>query len=144
MATRTANAVWRGSLKGGQGQLAFGEGSAAYQADYGFVSRFEEGPGTNPEELLGAAHAACFSMALAAGLGRAGYEPNQIRTRATVTLEKVEGAQTIVRVTLSTEAEVPGIGADEFLAQAEDAKDNCPVSRALTGVEVVLDASLTG
>jgi osmotically inducible protein OsmC len=144
MAQRRANAVWKGTLREGMGRVTFGEGSSAFEGEYGFVSRFEEGPGTNPEEMLGAAHAACFSMALASGLGRAGYEPSEIRTQATVTLEKIDGAQTIVSVLLKTEVEVPGVSSEEFMAQAEDAKKNCPVSRALTGVQVDLEAGLVG
>ncbi len=142
MAVRTGSAEWKGTLEGGSGTVAFGSGEHAYEGSYSYPSRFEEGDGTNPEELIGAAHAGCFSMALAADLGGAGFEPTSIRTQATVHLEKVEGASTVTRIELSTEAEVPGIEEDDFQEQAQGAKANCPVSRALAGVEISLTAKL--
>jgi osmotically inducible protein OsmC len=140
MPTRTAEARWEGNLRGGQGRVRLGSG--AYEGPYSFVSRFEQGEGTNPEELIGAAHAGCFSMALAAGLVRAGFEPERIHTTAAVHLEKVDEAFTITRIELKTEAEVPQIAEDAFQELAAAAKKNCPVSRALAGVEIELDAKL--
>lgn len=140
MKTRFADAVWEGSLREGQGVMRLGSG--AYEGKYSFTSRFEDGAGTNPEELIGAAHAGCFSMALSADLGRAGYTPERIRTRAQVFLDRVEGKQTIVRIHLETEAYVPEIDAHTFQDIAEGAKKGCPVSRALAGVEITLDAHL--
>ena len=109
---------------------------------YSFGSRFEEAPGTNPEELIGAAHAGCFSMALAHELAQKGYSPRQIRTYADVTLVKENGGFTIRTVELSTEAEVPGIDEETFLTFATGSKENCPVSKALAGTEIKLKAKL--
>ena len=116
--------------------------SGAYEGGYSFGSRFEEAPGTNPEELIAAAHAGCFSMALAAGLGRAGYEPESVETSAKAHLEKGDAGFSITRIELSTEAVVPGIENEAFQEAAADAKVNCPVSKALAGVEILLDARL--
>ncbi|HET6363314.1 MAG TPA: OsmC family peroxiredoxin, partial [Gemmatimonadota bacterium] len=116
-------------------------GSGAYEGSYSFGSRFEDGKGTNPEELIGAAHAACFSMALAAALGKAGHDPKRVSTTADVDLDMSDGPR-IVTITLDTEAEVPGIDEAEFLEQAEGAKRNCPVSRALAGVDIRMNARL--
>lgn len=116
-------------------------GSGAFEGSYSFGSRFEGGKGTNPEELIGAAHAACFSMALAAALGKAGHEPKRVTTTAKVDLDMSDGPK-IATITLDTEAEVPGIGEDEFQKQAEGAKQNCPVSKALAGVDIRLHARL--
>lgn len=143
MAVRSADAVWKGSLREGTGTLRFGSGEHAYQGQYSFPSRFEEGDGTNPEELIGAAHAGCFSMALSAELGREGFEPASIETKANVTLEPVDGAQTISKIVLDCVAEVPGIDADAFAKYADAAKKNCPVSRALGGVDIQLKARLS-
>ena len=107
MAARSANAVWEGDLKSGKGKVKLGSG--AFEGTYSFSSRFEEGKGTNPEELIGAAHAGCFSMALSAGLGRAGFTPTRIQTEARVHLEKAEDGFKISRIQLVTEAEVPGM-----------------------------------
>ncbi len=107
MAARSANAVWEGDLKSGKGKVKLGSG--AFEGTYSFSSRFEEGKGTNPEELIGAAHAGCFSMALSAGLGRAGFTPTRIQTEARIHLEKAEDGFKISRIQLVTEAEVPGI-----------------------------------
>jgi len=139
MPQRTGSAEWTGGLKDGQGSLALGSG--AFEGRYSFGSRFEEGPGTNPEELIGAAHAACFSMALAGALGKAGYPPRRVTTTARVDLEMKDGPR-ISTITLDTEAEVPGIDADEFQKQAEGARQNCPVSRAMAGVDIRLEARL--
>jgi osmotically inducible protein OsmC len=119
-------------------------GSGAFEGRYSFASRFEEGTGTNPEELIGAAHAGCFSMALAAGLERAGYAPTAIDTSARVHLERVESGFRISRIELDCTAEVSGIDDAAFREQAEAAKTNCPVSQALAGVDIQLDAHLAG
>ena len=140
MAVRSANAVWEGDLKGGKGKVKLGSG--AFEGAYSFSSRFEEGRGTNPEELIGAAHAGCFSMALSAGLGRAGFTPTRIQTEARVHLEKAEDGFKISRIQLLTEAEVPGIDARKFQEEAEAAKKGCPVSKALAGVSIELNAKL--
>lgn len=138
MAVRNAQAVWEGSLREGHGEMKFG----TFQGPYTFASRFETGSGTNPEELIGAAHAGCFSMALSADLGRAGYTPTHIATKATVHLGQVEGKARITRIDLQTEAEVPGIDKDTFLKIAEGTRTGCPVSAALASVEITLDARL--
>ena len=140
MAVRKAEAVWRGTLQGGKGTMKLSSG--AFEGQYSFSSRFEEGTGTNPEELIGAAHAGCFSMALSGQLGRAGFTPNSIQTTARVHLNKVESGFKITRVHLETEADVPGIDAQTFQENAEAAKAGCPVSQALAGVEITLDARL--
>lgn len=140
-APRTATARWEGSIGDGKGTMAFGSG--AYEGSYSVPSRFEDSEGTNPEELIAAAHAGCFSMALSAALTRAGSPPNRIDTTASVHLEKIEDAWTITRIDLVTEAEVPGIDDAAFQETAAGAKANCPVSRALAGVgEVTLTATL--
>ena len=140
MAARSAKAVWEGDLKGGKGKVKLGSGS--FEGAYSFASRFEEGKGTNPEELIGAAHAGCFSMALSAGLGRAGFTPTRIQTEARVHLEKAEDGFKISRIQLVTEAEVPGIDARKFQEEAEAAKKGCPVSKALASVPIELNAKL--
>ena len=141
MATRQANAEWRGTLKEGAGDMALGSGS--YKGPFSFVSRFENGSGTNPEELIGAAHAGCFSMALAAGLGRAGITPTSIRTTAKVHLGTSEQGPTITRIDLDVEGEVPGIDQATFQEHAESAKKGCVVSRALGGVkDITINAKL--
>ncbi|HUO84169.1 MAG TPA: OsmC family protein [Thermoanaerobaculia bacterium] len=142
MAVRHANAVWEGSLKEGKGSMRLESG--AFEGAYSFSTRFEEAPGTNPEELIGAAHAGCFSMALSGALGKAGFTPTRIQTRADVHLEKVGEGFSITRIHLTTEAEIPGMDQEKFREQAEGAKANCPVSRALKGVEISLDAKLVG
>jgi osmotically inducible protein OsmC len=142
MAIRKAEAVWEGNLRAGKGSVKLGSG--AFEGAYSFASRFEEGTGTNPEELIGAAHAGCFSMALSADLENAGYTAKRVYTTAQVHFEMVDGKPTITTIHLDTEAEVPGISEKDFLEQAEGAKKGCPVSRALTGVEIVLNAKLVG
>ncbi|HUO85948.1 MAG TPA: OsmC family peroxiredoxin [Thermoanaerobaculia bacterium] len=140
MPTRRAQAKWTGDLKGGHGTMALGSG--AYEGAYSFGSRFEEAGGTNPEELIGAALAGCFSMALAAALGRAGHDPQSVATKAKVHLEKVGDAFAVTRIELDTEARVPGIDDAAFQEAAAGAKEGCPVSKALAGVEISLDARL--
>ena len=142
MPQRTAEAEWRGGLQDGNGTMKFGSG--AYEGAYSFGSRFADGKGTNPEELIGAAHAGCYSMALSGGLGRAGFPPKRIHTTAKVTIEKVGEGFTITRIHLETEAEVPGIDNAEFQKQAEATKLGCPVSRALAGTTITLEARLAG
>jgi lipoyl-dependent peroxiredoxin len=142
MPTRTATARWEGGLQQGNGTMRLGSG--AFEGQYSFSSRFEEGTGTNPEELIGAAHAGCFSMALSAGLERAGYTPTAVETSARVHLERVESGFRISRIELSCTADVPGIDDAAFREQAEAAKTNCPVSQALAGVDIQLDAHLGG
>lgn len=137
MPKRRAEATWNGDLKNGKGKLSFGSG--AYEGAYSFKSRFEEGSGTNPEELIGAAHAGCFSMALSAELAEGGFSPESVTTNAEVSLE--DGS--ITTIVLKTEANVPDIDEDTFKEHAEGAKENCPVSKALAGVDIKLDASLT-
>jgi osmotically inducible protein OsmC len=141
MPVRTASAVWEGGgLKEGRGTVKLGSG--AFEGRYSFGSRFEEAGGTNPEELIGAAHAGCFSMALSASLGRAGMPPKRVATTARVHLEKVGEGFSITAIDLDCEAEVPGIDPAAFAQHAAGAKAGCPVSRALAGVEIRLDARL--
>lgn len=140
MMTRTGNAVWEGTLKEGKGKMKLGSG--AYEGPYSFTSRFENGKGTNPEELLGAAHAGCFSMALANGLAQAGHAPKRINTTAKVHLEKAGESFKITSIDLNTEAEVPGVDDQTFLRQAETAKKNCLISQVLGGTEIKLQARL--
>ena len=137
MTTRTSFAEWKGTLKEGSGTMKLASG--AYDGAYTFASRFEEGKGTNPEELIGAAQAGCFSMFLSALLTKAGYPPETISTSAAVHL--TEGP-TISLIELKTEAKVPGISETEFLELADAAKKNCPVSKALAGPEITLSATL--
>jgi osmotically inducible protein OsmC len=140
MAVRKADAVWKGSLREGAGELALQSG--AFRGPYTFKARFEQGKETNPEELLGAAHAGCFTMALTAALGREQLTPTEIRTTAAVHLEQAAGGFAIPRIVLTTRASIPGITPERFAAIATDAKQNCPVSKALAGVEITLDAAL--
>jgi osmotically inducible protein OsmC len=140
MVARKADAEWQGDLRSGKGQVSLGSG--AYTGPYSFRSRFESGDGTNPEELIGAAHAGCFSMALAAGLSAAGHAPERIRTAATVHIEQQDGGFAIPRIALRTEARVPGIDQAGFQEQAQAAKANCPLSKALAGTTIELEAKL--
>ena len=140
MPLRTASAIWEGDLTNGKGRLSLGSGS--FVGNYSFRSRFEEGEGTNPEELIGAAHAGCVSMSLALELQEAGFTPEKINTKANVNLIKTPEGFKIKEIKLVTEAEVPGIEKDTFLEHAENAKQNCPVSQALTGVRIDLLAVL--
>lgn len=138
MPVRSAHAQWNGNLLKGKGTMKM----AAWEGPYSFSSRFEEGAGTNPEELIAAAHAGCFSMALAHELAQAGYDPQTVSTTAKVTVEKVDGGFGITRSHLETEVTVPGIDNDAFQKIAQAAKAGCPVSRALAGVEITLEARL--
>lgn len=141
MATRNGSAEWKGDLKGGSGTVTVGEG--VFEGRYSFASRFEEGEGTNPEELLGAAHASCFAMALSLLLSEEGHPPDSVRAQAKVHLRNVDGLPTIARIELEVEGSVPGIDEDAFRGFAEKAKAGCPVSRALAGVpEISLEARL--
>ena len=134
------SAEWQGDLKSGSGTFTAGDGISG---DYSFKSRFEDGPGANPEQLIAAAHASCFSMALSAALADAGTPVESVKTDATVTLRFVDGAPTITTIALTTVGNVPGIDEATFRAAAQSAKERCPVSRALAGVpEITLDASL--
>ena len=141
MPTRKAEAEWEGNLAEGRGKLKVGSG--AFEGPYSFKSRFEEGQSaTNPEELIGAAHAGCFTMALTAQLSRAGITPTRIHTGAKVKLEKVGEAFSITQIELETEAEIPGIDDATFQTYALQAKQNCPVSKALAGTDIHLSAKL--
>ncbi len=141
MAIRFADAEWKGDLKEGSGKMRLGTG--AYEGSYTFKSRFEEGPGTNPEELIAAAHAGCFTMAFSSGLARAGFTPTLMKTHAEVVMEKVENRDTITKIRLNTEGQVPGIDEKQFQEIGENAKKNCPVSRALNpSIQVELNARL--
>lgn len=140
MPIKKANAQWNGDLKSGNGTMVLDTGS--YKGSYTFASRFEDGDGTNPEELIGAAHAGCFSMALSKELANAGYDPTSVNTRAEVTFEVTDDDPAITGIKLICEANVPTIGNDDFEKIAEGAKNHCPVSKALTGTEIALDANL--
>jgi osmotically inducible protein OsmC len=140
MPTRTAEAEWRGNLMEGKGKIKLGSG--AFEGSYDWRSRSADGAGTNPEELIGAAHAGCFSMALSAQLAQAGTPATRIHTTARVHLDKVEQGFAISQIELETEAEVPGIDAAGFQKFAETAKANCPVSKALAGTQIHMKATL--
>jgi lipoyl-dependent peroxiredoxin len=141
MPTRKAEARWKGNLAEGSGRLKVGSG--AFDGPYSFKSRFEEGQSaTNPEELIGAAHAGCFTMALIAQLSRAGITPTSIHTGAKVKLEKVGEGFSITTIDLETEADIPGVDDATFQKYALDAKQHCPVSKALAGTEIHLNAKL--
>ncbi len=140
MPTRKANAQWNGDLKNGNGTMKMDSGS--YEGAYSFASRFEQGSGTNPEELIGAAHAGCFSMALSKELAKAGYDPQSVHTEAQVTFEVTDDGPAITGIKLVTKADVPEIGNDKFQEFANGAKEGCPVSKALSGTQIALDATL--
>ncbi|HKJ31288.1 MAG TPA: OsmC family protein [Balneolales bacterium] len=140
MAIRTASAQWNGNLQDGNGTMKVGSG--AYEGSYSFDSRFGEGKGSNPEELIGAAHAGCFSMALSAELSKLGFEPKSVATDAKVSLLKGNDGFEIKSIELTTKANVPGIDKNKFMEVAEGAKKGCPVSKALKGVEIKLNAHL--
>jgi len=142
MAIRTANAVWQGDLKGGKGTFKLGSGGI--EGAYSFRTRFEDEPGTNPEELIAGAHASCYAMALSNGLATAGYTPESVNTTANVKFEKVEAGWRITNIHLVCEAKVPGIDAETFMEQAQAAKTGCPISNALSAVDITLDAKLVG
>lgn len=138
MPIRSSNATWSGSLHDGEGDIELGSG--VYEGPYTFASRFEDGDKTNPEELIGAAHAGCFSMALSLILGENGYTPELIETTADVHLDADD--LEIRKIELNTESEVLGIGEEEFMNYAEEAKSECPVSKALKGPQIELNATL--
>ncbi len=140
MPTRKAHARWEGTLKEGKGDVEFGNG--AFKGAYSFASRFEQGQGTNPEELLGAAHASCFAMALSLGLSKAGLEPDYVDATAHVTIASQDGGFKITQSHLVCEAKVPSLDQASFVKHAETAKAGCPVSQALAGTEITLEAKL--
>ena len=140
MPTRTSSARWEGDLKSGNGTVSTDSGT--FQGSYSFPSRFESGQGTNPEELIAAAHAACYSMALSNGLAKAGFTPTSVETSAAVQFGPIEGGFAITRIDLTTRGDVPGIDAADFEKHAADAKAGCPISKALAAVEITLDAKL--
>jgi len=140
MAVRKAEAVWQGTLREGKGRMMLGSG--AFDGPFSYSTRFEETPGTNPEELLGAAEAGCFSMALGAALERAGFPVERIQTSARVHLEKTDAGMTVTRIALTCEASVPGVEPAVFHQTAEATRTGCIVARALAGVEITLDAKL--
>jgi osmotically inducible protein OsmC len=140
MPTRDAEAAWEGNLKEGHGTVKLGSG--AFEGQYSFASRFETGTGTNPEELIAAAHSGCFSMALSHGLSQAGFTPRRVHTTAKVHLQKTEAGFAIPQIDLLTDADVPGIDEQAFQQQAETAKKNCPVSKLLSTAKITLEARL--
>jgi osmotically inducible protein OsmC len=141
MAIRTSTATWQGTLTEGTGVMRTGKGGL--ESNFSFKSRFEEGEGSNPEELIGAAHAGCFSMFLSGTLEKAGFPPTEISTTANVHLDKVDGKQTVTKIDLVTTATVPGIDEAEFVKLADVSKEGCPISRLLSpGAEITVQASL--
>ena len=138
MATRNAEANWTGTLKEGKGTMKFG----TFEGAYTWSSRFEDGQGTNPEELLGAAHAGCFSMSLSSNLAKNGFTPKQIHTQAAVTIEVIEGKSRNTKIHLTTEASASDISEEKFQEIAASVKDGCPVSAALAGTPITLTARL--
>jgi lipoyl-dependent peroxiredoxin len=140
MITRKADARWEGELKTGTGTIRLGSG--AFEGKYSFSTRFEDQPGTNPEELVGAAHAGCFTMAFNARLSAAGHPAHSVATTAEVHMDKVGGGMVITGITLTTVADVAGITQEQFLTIAEDAKANCIISKALAAVPITLHATL--
>lgn len=141
MATRNASAEWKGNLKEGDGSMALGSG--AWEGPFTFKSRFEEGQGTNPEELIGAALAGCFTMQLSHALSEAGHVPDAVQTQARVQIRNVDGNPTIAQIDLETRARVPGLDDESFQQQAKTAKEGCIISRALAGVgNITVDATL--
>jgi lipoyl-dependent peroxiredoxin len=141
MAARTANALWEGSINEGSGRMALGSG--AFEGNYSFQSRFGDAPGTTPEELLAAAHAGCFTMAMSLYLGEQGHDPESVTTQAKVQMRQTDQGPTITRIDLVTRGRVPGMDDAGFKEAAENAKETCVVSRALAGVpEMTVDAAL--
>lgn len=138
MPIKKAEAIWKGDLKSGNGTMKLGSGS--YEGEFSFATRFGDEAGTNPEELIGAAHAGCFSMAFSNELDKAGFTPNSVETHAEVTLDG--GTAAITTIKLITKGDVPNIDNDKFQEIAQAAKKGCPVSKALTGVDIELDATL--
>jgi len=142
MITRKSDARWEGDLKGGKGSIKLGSG--AFEGSYSAGSRFETAKGTNPEELLGAAHAACFSMAFALGLSNAGFVPKSVATTATVSMDRTEAGMTITGIALETQAEVPGVSDADFQRIGNETKSGCIISRALASVPMTLSARNAG
>ena len=141
MATRNASATWRGNLKEGEGTM--GLGSGVWEGPFSFKTRFEEGNGTNPEELIGAAEAGCFTMALSHALSEAGHVPDSVETQAKVQIRNVDGNPTIAQIDLVTHAKVPGLDDDTFQQTAQATREQCIISRALAGVgNITVDATL--
>jgi lipoyl-dependent peroxiredoxin len=141
--TRTADASWSGTVPDGGGHIALGSG--AFEGPFTLKARVEEGqPGTNPEELVGAGHAGCFTMSLANLLSEEGHPPTELRTTADVRLEQLDVGFRITRITLRTEGDVPGVDQARFVELAEQAKSTCPVSLALAGTEIAVEARLAG
>ena len=141
MATRNASATWRGNLKEGEGTMALGSG--VWEGPFSFQTRFEEGNGTNPEELIGAAEAACFSMQLASTLSQDGHVPDSVETQAKVQIRNVDGAPTIAQIDLATRAKVPGLDDETFQRVAQETREQCIISRALAGVgNITVEATL--
>ena len=140
MPIRTSEATWNGDLQDGSGKMKIGDG--AYEGAYSFSSRFEEGTGTNPEELIGAAHAGCYSMAFSNMLDKAGHKPDSVHTTARVHLDTGDEGPSISKIELQTEAEVPGIDEEDFQQIAEQAKAGCPVSKLFSSAEITLNANL--
>jgi osmotically inducible protein OsmC len=141
MTARNGSADWRGDIKNGSGTVTVGNG--VFQGAYSYETRFGESAGTNPEQLIAAAQAACFTMALAAMLGAAGHVPESLRTNTVVHLRNINGAPTLVRLDIDTEGHVSGVDEQQFRRFAEDAKKNCPVARALAGIpEIVVTVKL--
>lgn len=140
MPVRTAEATWEGTLREGAGTVALGSG--AFEGTYSFGSRFEDASGTNPEELIGAAEAGCFAMATALALEEEGFSPESVHAETAVHIEEVDGDFSITRIELTAEGDVPDASEAEFVAVAEDAKENCPVSKALAGTDIELTATL--
>jgi len=140
MPVRGAEAEWKGNLQSGKGTMKLGSG--AFEGSYSFGSRFEDGSGTNPEELIGAAHAGCFSMALSHMLSEAGHIPDTVHTTARVSIDKVGDGFKITSIELKTDAKVPGIDDKSFQEKAQAAKEGCPVSQALAGTDIKLEATL--
>lgn len=138
MSKRKGAAQWDGNFQNGKGKVKFG----SFEGDYSFKSRFENGAGTNPEEMIAAAHAGCFSIALSKDLSDNGFEPKKIQTTAEITIEILKEGPRITLIELNTEADVPKLSKEEFLKFAEGAKKNCPVSQALKSVEIKLNAKL--
>jgi lipoyl-dependent peroxiredoxin len=142
MPIRSSSARWQGTLTEGSGTIRTGKGG--FEGNYSFKSRFEEGEGTNPEELVAAAHAGCYSMAFSKGLSDAGFPPTSVDTTANVHLDKTDAGMTVTRIDLTTVGVVPGIDQAEFMKIAEGAKENCPISRLLSpGAQITLDATLS-
>ena len=138
---RSANAIWKGKLKDGSGAISTQSG-VLKDSGYSFVTRFENGKGTNPEELIAAAHSGCFSMALSAELEKNGTPGQEVDTTAKLTLDFIEGVPTVTKILLTTKAKVPGLDAAKFAEIAKGAKENCPISRLLKAAEITLDATL--